>query len=211
MTLTLYTAQGTCALASHIALEEAGAEYELQRLDFSKTEQLSPEYLSINPKGRVPTLMTARGILTETPAILAFIAQAFPSADLAAQNDPFAFAKVQDFNSYLCSTVHVAHAHRRRGHRWADDPVAIEAMKKKVPESVGACFDLIEREMLQGPWVMGDSYTVADPYLFTVSQWLEGDGVDLDRIPQVLDHRNRMSKRPAVQKALNAQRKPAVA
>ena len=196
MTLTLYTAQGTCALASHIALEEAGAEYELQRLDFSKTEQLSPEYLSINPKARVPTLITARGILTETPAILAFIAQAFPSADLAAQNDPFAFAEVQDFNSYLCSTVHVAHAHRRRGHRWADD---------------SACFDLIEREMLQGPWVMGDSYTVADPYLFTVAQWLEGDGVDLDRIPHVLDHRNRMSKRPAVQKALNAQRKPAVA
>lgn len=211
MTLTLYTAQGTCALASHIALEEAGAEYELQRLDFSKTEQLSPEYLSINPKARVPTLITPRGILTETPAILAFIAQAFPSADLAAQNDPFAFAEVQDFNSYLCSTVHVAHAHRRRGHRWADNSAAIEAMKKKVPESVGACFDLIEREMLQGPWVMGDSYTVADPYLFTVAQWLEGDGVDLDRIPHVLDHRNRMSKRPAVQKALNAQRKPAVA
>ena len=84
-------------------------------------------------------------------------------------------------------------------------------MKKKVPESVGACFDLIESEMLQGPWVMGDSYTVADPYLFTVAQWLEGDGVDLDRIPHVLDHRNRMSKRPAVQKALNALRKPAVA
>ncbi len=132
MTLTLYTAQGTCALASHIALEEAGAEYELQRLDFSKTEQLSPEYLSINPKARVPTLITPRGILTETPAILAFIAQAFPSADLAAQNDPFAFAEVQDFNSYLCSTVHVAHAHRRRGHRWADNSAAIEAMKKKV-------------------------------------------------------------------------------
>ncbi len=211
MTLTLYTAPGTCALASHIALEEAGAEYELKQLDFSKTEQLSAEYLSINPKARVPTLITPRGILTETPAILAFIAQAFPSADLAAQNDPFAFAEVQDFNSYLCSTVHVAHAHRRRGHRWADDPVAIEAMKKKVPESVGACFDLIESEMLQGPWVMGDSYTVADPYLFTVAQWLEGDGVDLDRIPHVFDHRNRMSKRPAVQKALNALRKPAVA
>jgi glutathione S-transferase len=108
--LTLYFAPHTCALASHIALEEAGAPYSLKRVDFRKTEQQSPEYLKINAKGRVPSVVTPRGILTETPAILAFIAQSFPAAGLAPLADPFAFAELQSFNSYLCATVHVAHA-----------------------------------------------------------------------------------------------------
>jgi glutathione S-transferase len=147
-------------------------------------------------------LQTPRGVLTETPAILAFIAQSFPEAGLAPLGDAFAFAEVQAFNAYLCSTVHVAHAHRVRGYRWADDPAAIAAMQRKVPESVGACFDLIERRMFRGPWVMGDAYTIADPYLFTIAQWLEADGVDVNPIPRVLDHRRRMQERPAVRKAL---------
>lgn len=199
---TLYYAPNTCALATHIALLDAGAEYELKRIDFSKSQQQSPEYLAINPKARVPAMVTPRGILTETPALLAFVAQSFPEAKLAPLDDPFAFAQLQEFNSYLCSTVHVAHAHRVRGYRWADDPAAIEAMKKKVPQSVGACFELIEREMLKGPWVMGDAYTIADPYLFTIAQWLEADGVDTSRLPRVMDHRSRMMARPNVKRAL---------
>jgi len=79
-------------------------------------------------------------------------------------------------------------------------------MKRKTQETVGACFDLIEREMLKGPWVMGESYTICDPYLFTVAEWLEGDGVDLSRLPRVIDHRNRMSERPAVRKAIAEER-----
>ena len=120
--------------------------------------QKKPEYLAINPKGRVPALVTERGILTETPAILAFVAQSFPKARLAPLDDAFAFARAQAFNSYLCSTVHVAHAHRMRGYRWVDDPAAIKEMQKKVPQTVGECFELIEREMLAGPWVMGSAY-----------------------------------------------------
>jgi glutathione S-transferase len=199
---TLYYAVHSCALASHIALEDAGASYALRRVDFSKAEQTKPDYLAINPKARVPALATPRGILTETPAMLAFIAQSFPDVRLAPLNDPFAFARIQAFSSYLCSTVHVAHAHRMRGYRWVDDPAAIEAMRKKVPETVGACFDLIEREMFRGPWVMGDDYTIADPYLFTLAQWLEADGVDPARTPRIADHRSRMLERSAVKKAI---------
>jgi glutathione S-transferase len=200
--MKLYYATGTCALASHIALEEAGAEYSTVRINFATSEQRSPEYLAINPKGRVPSLVTDRGILTETPAMLAYIAQSFPMAKLAPLEDPFRFAEIQAFNSYLCSTVHVAHAHRMRGHRWVDDPVAIEAMKRKVPETVAASFEMIESNMLQGPWVMGDTYTICDPYLFTLAQWMEGDSVDPARFPKVKAHRDRMSDRPAVRKAL---------
>jgi glutathione S-transferase len=202
--LKLFYAAGTCALASHITLEEAGAGYELVRLDFSSNDQRKPGFLAINPKGRVPALVTAKGILTETPAILFFIAQSFPQSDLAPLDDAFALARIQAFNSYLCSTVHVAHAHRVRGYRWvdADDATSIAAMKKKVPQNVTECFDLIEREMFIGPWVMGDNYTICDPYLFTLAQWLENDGVDPARFPRIQDHRQRMSERPSVGKAL---------
>ncbi|HZE55484.1 MAG TPA: glutathione S-transferase [Bradyrhizobium sp.] len=200
--MKLYYAVHTCALASHIALEDAGAEYSIQRINFAAGEQRKPEYLAINPKARVPSLVTERGILTETPAMLAFIAQSFPKARLAPLDDPFGFAEVQAFNSYLCATLHVAHAHRMRGYRWADDPAAIEAMKRKVPDSVAACYELIESKMLRGPWVMGEAYTICDPYLFTVAQWMEGDSVDPARFPKVRDHRQRMSERAAVRKVL---------
>ena len=203
--LTFYYATNTCALASHIALEEAGADYETRWVDFGAAEQTKPDYLKINPKGRVPSLATERGVLTETPAILAYIAQTHAAAQLAPLDDPFAFAELQSFMNYLCSTVHVAHAHRPRGYRWADDPAAHEAMKKKVPETVGACFDLIERKMFKGPWAMGDAYTVADPYLFTIARWMEVDSVDPAAFPRVLDHRDRMAERPAVQRALKAE------
>jgi glutathione S-transferase len=200
--IKLFYAVNTCSLASHIALEEAGAAYTTMRISFAANEQRSPEYLAVNPKGRVPAMVTDRGVLTETPAMLAFIAQSFPEARLAPLDDPFAFAQVQAFNSYLCSTVHVAHARRMRGRRWADDPAAIAAMQRKVPQSVAACFELIERDMLRGPWVMGEAYTICDPYLFTLAGWLQGDGVDLTRLPRVIAHRSRMSERPAVQKAV---------
>jgi glutathione S-transferase len=201
----LYYAPGTCALASHIALEEAGADYETERLDFKRNEQNSAEYLAINPKGRVPSLVTDRGALTETPAILAFIAQCFPKAKLAPLDDAYGFAEVQAFNSYLCATVHVAHAHKLRGRRWATEETSFADMKQMVPKSMGSCFALIERDMLRGPWVMGEQYTICDPYLYTIATWLDGDGVDLATLPRVMDHRKRMAERPAVRAALAEQ------
>lgn len=202
--MKLYYTPHTCALATHIALEEVGAAYSTTRIDFATNQQHSPDYLKINPKGRVPALVTDRGVLTETPAMLVFVAQSFPAAGLAPLDDPFAFAEVQAFNSYLCSSLHVAHAHRMRGSRWvdADDAAAIAAMQRKVPQSVTAGFEQIERDMFKGPWVMGERYTICDPYLFTLAQWMEADGVDLARIPRVVDHRRRMSERPTVKKAI---------
>jgi glutathione S-transferase len=203
--LKLYFARGTCALASHIALAEAGADYTVERIDFKTNQQNSPDYLAINPKGRVPALATERGVLTETPAILAFIAQSFPKAMLAPVDDAFAFAQVQSFTSYLCSTVHVAHAHRVRGSRWASEETSFADMKRKVPETMGACFTMIETKMLQGPWVMGEQYTICDPYLYTIAGWLEGDGVEIAKLPKLADHYRRMAERPAVKKALAEQ------
>jgi glutathione S-transferase len=200
--LKLFYARGTCALASFIALEEAGADYETVRIDFAATEQRSEHYLAINPKGRVPALATERGVLTENPAILAYVAQSFPAAKLAPLDDPFAFAEVQAFNSYLCATVHVAHAHKQRGARWAEDPAAIAEMRRHVPRSMGDAFTLIEHSLFKGPWAMGEAYSIVDPYLFTLTGWLEGDAVDIARFPKVQAHYARMAERPAVRSVL---------
>lgn len=202
--LKFFFSPQSCALASHIALEEAGADYQAVRVDFSKNEQRGADYLKINPKGRVPALATDRGILTETPAILFYIAQTHPAAKLAPLDDPFELGRLQAFTSYLCSTVHVAHAHKMRGYRWADDAAAIAEMKRKVPQTVGDCFALIEAEMFAGPFVMGETFTIADPYLFTLATWLESDGVDPAKFPKILAHRQRVTARPAVQKILAA-------
>ena len=199
--LKLFYGVGSCARASHIALEEAGAPFEAVRISLKDGDQRKPEYLRLNPKGRVPTLVTDRGALTENPAILAYVGQTFPQANLI-PSDAFAFAQVQSFNSYLCATVHPAHAHKMRGARWTDDPAAQAALKAYVPKSVGTCFELIENEMFKGPWVMGEQYTICDPYLFTISQWLEGDDIDPARFPKVLDHRNRMEQRDAVRRVI---------
>ena len=203
--LTLFYAPHTCALATRIALNEAGADYQLQYVDFSQNAQRSGEYLALNPLGRVPAMRLEDGstVLTETPALLAYVAQRFPEANLA-PTEPVAFARMQSFHSFLASTMHVAHAHGRRGARWADDEHAIAAMKDKVAANMADCCALIEEHWLdRGPWVMGETFTVADGYLFTIAGWLKGDGVDIDYFPRLADHYQRMSLRPSVRAALH--------
>lgn len=206
MTMTLYFSPNSCALASHLALEHSGASYEVRHVDLANGEQRSPEFLAINPKGRVPALITEQGILTETPAILAFLAQSYPAARLAPIDDPYQFARAQSFNSYLCSTVHVAHAHRYRGARWADDAAAIESMRRKVPETMRACFTQLEQDMFVGPFVLGENYSICDMYLFTITNWLEGDEVDVRWFPKIAAHREWMLQNPVVQKVLSNQK-----
>jgi len=204
--LTFYYAPGTCALATHLALEYAGVPYEAVRLNFKEQQQRSADYLRINPKGRVPALVTERGVLTETPALLQYVAQTFPEARLAPLDDAFLLAKMNEFNSYLCSTVHVAHAHGARGYRWSDDAEAIESMKRKVAQNMGDCFALIEAHLFQGPWVLGERFSTSDLYLYTMTRWLEGDKVDVQRFAKVSAHLRRMDAQPQVQKVLAAQR-----
>jgi glutathione S-transferase len=200
--IKLYYAPGSVSLASHIALEEAGAVYGAVLMDASaRAAGGGRDYLAINPKGRVPALATDLGVLTETLAILAWIAAEYPQAQLMPA-DSWRFAQAQAFNSYLATTVHVAHAHRYRGYRWATEENSFEDMRRKVPASMTDCFALIERELLAGPWVMGDQFTVCDGYLFTTADWAEGDGVDMTLLPRVMEHRERVRARPAVRKVL---------
>jgi glutathione S-transferase len=200
--LKLFTATGTIGLACEIALEEAGADCEVVRLKFAQNEQRKPEYLAINPKSRVPALVCDEGVITETPAILNYIAETCPQAGLAPLGDAFAMARVNAFNSYLAGWVHPAAAHRVRGARWADDPAAIAEMARKAPLVFAEALGLIEAEYLRGPWVMGDSYSICDPYLYVIASWMPRDGIDMAGFPKIAAHFARMGERAAVKAVL---------
>ena len=201
--MRLYYSPNSCALASHIVLEEVGADYSLELIDFTKSEQKQVDYLKINPKARVPALQTVDGIITETPSILFFLAQSFPSKKLAPLDQPFKLAQAQEFNSYLCSTVHVAHAHLSRGARWSNDVAAIASMTAKVPENVGNCFQLIDEKMITGPWVLGEHFSICDAYLYTLTRWLERDGVEREKLTNVNSHFQKMERRPSIQRIIH--------
>ena len=168
MKLILHTMPGTIGVATHIALEECGLDYELVKVDFTKQEQLSDSYRKINPRLRVPSLVVDSHVLCETPAILFYLAQLVSDSPIALPPEPLKIADIQSFNSYLGSTVHVAHAHKLRGARWSDDDTAKALMKAYVPTTMSRCFDLIEKELLKGPWVQGAEFSINDPYLFAI-------------------------------------------
>ena len=198
--MKFFYAPGTVSLATLIALYETNATFEPIRVDFANKEQTKPEYLSINPKGRVPALATDQGILTETSALLIYIAEQFPDANLL-PNDTYTRAKTHEMLSYLASTVHVNHAHKLRGYRWASEQSSFDDMRAKVTDNVFNSFQVIE-EALDGPWAMGEHYTISDAHLYTIAGWLEADGVPRTNLPRVNAHFERMNTRPAVRKAL---------
>ncbi len=204
--LKLYFFPGACSLASHIALEESGVPFEAVSVNLANGEQRQSEYLGVNSKGRVPALETPDGTLTENMAILLYVAMLKPEAALAPLDNAYELGRMQAFNAYLASTVHVAHAHGPRGTRWADEPSSLADMKRKVPETMSAAFQLIEDEYLTGPWVLGEQYSVSDAYLFTLASWLKADGVDPAAFPRVAKHSADMLARPAVQRVLEREK-----
>lgn len=200
--LTYYFARRTIAFAGLAILEETGLPYMPRRLDFQAGEQRSEPYISLNPKGRVPLLVTEFGSISETAAILTYLAAKAPGKNLALGANDFTFAQVQSILSYLASTVHVNHAHGPRGSRWSDDPAAQASMKAKVPETMAASYQHIENDLFIGPYVFGETFTIADAHLFAISRWLEGDGVNINTFPKIARHFIRVSERASVQRAL---------
>lgn len=200
--LKLHFAPGTIAAAVAITLNEAEVDYDLNRIDFSQSEQRKSDYLAINPKGRVPALETPRGILTETAAILEFIAASHPEAGLVPK-DRFQAAQMRSAMVYLASTAHVNHAHGMRGARWADEPASWADMKKKVQETMSDSAAYLEEHVIAGSFVLGSEFSLADPYLFVITTWFPGDGVDIGEFPKLAAFHNTMWERPSVRMALS--------
>lgn len=199
--MRLYYATGTISIAVAIALHEAGIVFESHKVSFRDAEQTKPTYLAINPKGRVPTLEIDGVLLTETGALLEYIATIRPAAKLV-PGDPVEAAHMRAVMYYLASTMHVNHAHKIRGTRWADKPESHADMSAKVPQTMAASAAFVENECLRGPFVMGSDFTLADPYTFVVCNWLEGDGVDTSQFPKVSAFLETMRARPSVQAAI---------
>jgi glutathione S-transferase len=196
--MNLFYANGTISIAPAIALIEAGLEHDLTRLDFAGAAQTKPEYLAINPKGRVPALVLDDGtVLTETGALLDYIAAVAPAANLVPAA-PADAAHMRSVMYYLASTMHVAHAHKMRGTRWADKPESHADMAAKVPQTMAACAAFVEAECLRGDYVCGNTSCIADHYLFVVCNWLAGDGVTVSDYPKITHFMALMESRDSV-------------
>jgi glutathione S-transferase len=204
VTLTLYYSPGACSLAPHIALEETGIAYEAHRISFAETEQRSPAYLKINPKGRVPALDDNGFVVTENPAILRYIARHVPSAELW-PTDPRDEARCAEWLAWASSTIHPAYAHIRRSERYATGEAAQAEVQAKGHETCRALWTEIDAKLARGPWAVGAHYSVADAYLFVFWHWGRGSVLAYDmarEFPNWTAHARRMGERPAVQRVL---------
>jgi glutathione S-transferase len=196
--LKLYYAPGTISIAVALTLEEAGLTYEAVKVDFKSAEQTGPDYLAINAKGRVPALVLSNGtVLTETGALLEYIADMAASAGLIPA-DPALAAHMRSAMYYLASTMHVAHAHKMRGSRWASQQSSFDDMTAMVPQTMAACATYVETHLLRGDSVLEQSFSLADPYMFVVCTWLEGDGVSIADYPKIQNFMTKMEARQSV-------------
>lgn len=196
--MKLYYTPGTVSIAVAITLEEAGLPYEAVKVDFASDEQTKPAYLKLNPKGRVPALVAEDGeVMTETGALLDYIAALKPDAGLVPDSAKDA-AHMRSVMYYLASTMHIAHAHKMRGPRWADQQSSFDDMTAKVQQNMAASAAYVQSNCLRGDYVTGDKFTLADPYLFIVCNWLAGDGVPPSDFPQIDAFLARMEARESV-------------
>ena len=197
--MKLYYFPGACPLASHITLEWTGKPYETVRLTRKQTKE--PEYLALNPAGAVPTLVDGDFVLTQSAAILEYLAELSPEAGLIGDT-PRERAETRRWLGLCNSDLHkifglvFGSAYFSGG-----DEVLGQTLADKAAEKLQQLFTLANEQLRGRDWLTGKR-SVADPYLFTIAQWLEGDGVDTGRLPRVMDHRKRMMDRQAVAKAV---------
>jgi glutathione S-transferase len=190
--MKLYFSNGSCSLASHIALEESGAKFEAQRINLREQEQRKPEYLAVNPKGKVPALgLDEGGALTENPAIMSYVADTHPDAKLLAAPGELARARAQEWLAWCASTVHISF-----GPLFRD---ANNAEQKKVVQENLDRYDA----WLKGTYVLGESFSIADCYTLVFTQWAGKFGLTVG--PKMRASAKALLKRPGVQRAVTAQ------
>ena len=201
--MILYYAPTACSIAPHIALEEVGAEFEARRIDLAKGEQTSPEYLKVNPRGRVPALIVDGEVVTEVPALLTYIAGLRPEAGLIPQARTLAHARCFEWLGFLSSTLHVAYAQFRRPGRFLGEGSACwEELSEEGRRITTDLYREVEQRIGDG-WSAGDTYSIADIYLFPFYGWswrLDVDAAaEFPRWTQLVE---RLKQRPAVQRAM---------
>lgn len=199
--MKLYYMPGACSLASHITLREVGAAFDLEKVDAKqkKTER-GADYTAINPKGYVPALALDNGeLLTEGVAIMQYIADQNPKAGLAPAAGTLARARLQEQLNFVAAELHKAFSP-------LFNPSLPESDKAAARERVGQKLDLVEQLLSDGrSYLVGDNFSVADAYLFTVTNWTGPTGIGLDRWPHLAAFQQRVAARETVQAALKAE------
>lgn len=200
--LTLYYAPGTCSLVTHVALHEAGAEHDARRIDLMKGEHRTPEYLAINPHGRVPALVTDQGTITENLAILGFIADSFGAPGSIPRGDAFQTAKAMQLLTWLSGTVHgTAFGALFRPARFTADETLHAGIKEGAHANLTSQF--VELDDLCGSgWLTGDEFTAADSYAAVFYRWARGAKFDLTLYPRWAALVGRVVERPSFIKAI---------
>jgi glutathione S-transferase len=199
--MKLYYSPGACSLASHITLREAGAAFDLEKVDVKqkKTEH-DADFWAINPKGYVPALALDSGeVLTEGAAILQYIADQHPAAGLAPAAGTLARARLQEQLNFVATELHKAFTP-------LFNPATSDAEKAAGKQRVEQRLSLIEKQLADGrSFLLGESFSVADAYLFVVAGWTKHFGIDLAAWPQVAALCQRVAARKSVQAALQAE------
>jgi glutathione S-transferase len=206
--LTLYYSPGACSMASHITLEEAGAQYTPQQILTSKGEQRSPEYLKINPRGKVPALKLDDGsVLTENVAILIYLARSFPDKKLVPDKVEDA-VKGLSHMAWFSNTVHPTFAHIVRPERFTKKADGADGVKEAAKETYWGCMQEIDSILAGKQWMLGDQFTVCDPYALVFYGWGGRVGLPMAELKNYTAHKDRLLKRPAVQKVLQREESP---
>jgi glutathione S-transferase len=196
--LGLYYGPGACSMASHIVLEESGEKYEPLRMDLSKGEQRTPDYLKKNPLGRVPLLRLDNGEhLAENTAILPFLGKRFKMWP----TDPTAEAKALSLIGFFATSVHPAHAHVGRPERYTADQSAFPGIKDMGLKTFHGYLKQIDG-MLAGREWFGDSYSVLDPYGLVFYVWGVRRELPVAELKNYTAFKDRMLKRPATGRVL---------
>src|SRR5687768_11551587 len=199
--LTLYYSPGACSLAAHIVLEEAGAEFEAKRVTILKGEHQTPEYLRLNPHGRVPTLTDGDFVLTESLAILSYLGHRFADAGLLDLDNLEHLGRTHELLGFFSSSVHIAFAQVFRAARFAEGESAQAEIAASGRTAVEKHFTELEAPA-KGDWIVGGRYSIADPYLLVFYRWGWRIGLDMGLYPGWTRHKEEMLKRPAVQRAV---------
>ncbi|TCS10065.1 glutathione S-transferase family protein [Caulobacter sp. BK020] len=212
MTLQLYFAPGSSSLAPLVALEEISIPYGAHRLDLAAGDQHKPDYLKVNPRGRVPTLLVDGQPVTEVLAILTYLAHRYPHSELLPLADPLRLAKAYEVMSWFASTVHVAFAQIARPERYADDEAVKAALATPGEARFARTLTDIERlAQAPGPWLLGESFSVVDAYALVIWRWAERRQIDTGRYPAWSAKAARAFARPSVVRALRREAAPVTA
>lgn len=201
--LILYYAPTACSIAPHIALEEVGVPFEPRRIDLAKGEQSSPEFLALSPLGRVPAMIIDGGAVTEVPALLTYIASLDTGIGLTPPPGTLAYARCFEWLGFLSSSLHVAYAQFRRPQRFlAEESPAWGELTEQGRRNTIGFYREVERRFTGG-WAAGDSYSIADIYLFPFFTWAWRLEFDVrTECPMWAALFDRLKGRPAVQRAI---------